>query len=138
MMARHGAHEKVRRFLGHEDERFVLQGLELLRSLQAPELYQSLLHDCRIEDGVLRPGRALEKAVPSDRRRVTVFLALIADAPETIGGLDRLKELDLKNNQLDTIPETLARSQHLETLDLRFNKEPTIPESLLARNIVRS
>ncbi|MEM9215212.1 MAG: hypothetical protein AAGD25_12795 [Cyanobacteria bacterium P01_F01_bin.150] len=51
--------------------------------------------------------------------------------PAEIGQLISLKELDLENNQLNSLPHEIEQLIYLKKIDLRDNNLPIPPEILL-------
>jgi len=59
--------------------------------------------------------------------------------PAALGGLKRLRVLDLRANRLAALPDTLADLPALEKLDLRWNgfyEPPPVAEPLRAQGCV--
>ena len=83
--------------------------------------------------------RIAEKKIEAARRTGATGLDLspenhnspiLAELPESLGQLTRLRWLRLTRNQLTTLPESLGKLTQLQRLILMFNRLTALPESL--------
>lgn len=50
--------------------------------------------------------------------------------PDTIAGLERLQELNLSSNLLESLPDTIGLLQNLKLLTVSGNKLIALPDSI--------
>jgi leucine-rich repeat protein SHOC2 len=72
----------------------------------------------------------IEKARIDRRSRLRLNMDGIKVLPDSIGNLDNLTYLNLRDNQLTSLPETIGNLSKLTDLDLLGNQLTSLPESI--------